>query len=313
MEQEEKKKFSLKDLLEVGGGSRREKLEAAGEAVQSESVLGRDAKIGEILLATVPALAGLAVGGSGGGAIGAKAGADVLGGLLSEEQTQAGEARKSKAELAKEDRQFKRDVELQKMKDKSAKELKAMETEKEKVPTPQQRLAAGFAARVKQSEDVFSGLQSKGKSGAGFLERAERMLPSAFQGETSKSRDQAERNFVNAILRRESGAAISAQEFANAESQYFPRAGDTPDVLEQKRQNRQIALAGLQAEAGQRALGDVQTQYQQLQAGATPIRGGQQQVPGIDTAHASDLETLSDSELDKILAQERMKKQRGGR
>jgi hypothetical protein len=61
---------------------------------------------------------------------------------------------------------------------------------------------------------------------------------------------QAQRNFVNAILRVESGAAISEQEFNNAQRQYFPQPGDTKEVIEQKRQNRITAMRGMAREAG---------------------------------------------------------------
>jgi hypothetical protein len=75
-------------------------------------------------------------------------------------------------------------------------------------------------------------------------------LPDAFQGENFKLQQQAERNFVNAVLRRESGAAISQGEFNNAEKQYFPRAGDTQAVLDQKAQNRLREIEGFKNEAG---------------------------------------------------------------
>lgn len=57
--------------------------------------------------------------------------------------------------------------------------------------------------------------------------------------------DQAQRNFINAILRRESGAVISDQEFANARKQYFPEQGDSDAVLKQKRANRELVIRGL--------------------------------------------------------------------
>lgn len=61
---------------------------------------------------------------------------------------------------------------------------------------------------------------------------------------------QAQRNFVNAILRVESGAAISEQEFNNAQRQYFPQPGDSKAVIEQKRQNRIAAMRGMARQAG---------------------------------------------------------------
>jgi hypothetical protein len=62
--------------------------------------------------------------------------------------------------------------------------------------------------------------------------------------------DQAQRDFINATLRRESGAVINKDEFTNAEKQYFPQPGDTPDKLEQKRLNRIEAIKGIAAGAG---------------------------------------------------------------
>jgi hypothetical protein len=62
--------------------------------------------------------------------------------------------------------------------------------------------------------------------------------------------EQAQRNFVNAVLRQESGAVISDQEFENAKKQYFPQPGDKPEVLAQKRKNRKTAIEGFKRIAG---------------------------------------------------------------
>lgn len=61
---------------------------------------------------------------------------------------------------------------------------------------------------------------------------------------------QAERNFINAVLRRESGAVISPDEFSNARKQYIPQPGDSDGVLEQKRRNRETVLRSLARDAG---------------------------------------------------------------
>lgn len=62
--------------------------------------------------------------------------------------------------------------------------------------------------------------------------------------------EQAQRDFINAVLRRESGAAIASSEFDSAAKQYFPQPGDKPDVLAQKAHDRQIAIAGIRRAAG---------------------------------------------------------------
>lgn len=68
--------------------------------------------------------------------------------------------------------------------------------------------------------------------------------------EEKKLADQAQRDFINAVLRRESGAVISPSEFDNARQQYFPQPGDTPEVIQQKRRNRELAIAGVARAAG---------------------------------------------------------------
>lgn len=55
----------------------------------------------------------------------------------------------------------------------------------------------------------------------------------------------AELNFLTAVLRRESGAVISPSEFADGERNYFPRPGDDKTVLEQKANNRRMAIEGI--------------------------------------------------------------------
>jgi hypothetical protein len=52
------------------------------------------------------------------------------------------------------------------------------------------------------------------------------------------------------VLRRESGAVIAENEFAQARQQYLPQPGDSPQVLAQKAANRANVLAGMTREAG---------------------------------------------------------------
>jgi hypothetical protein len=62
--------------------------------------------------------------------------------------------------------------------------------------------------------------------------------------------EQAQRNFINAALRKESGATIQPSEFREARKQYFPQPGDSKEVIEQKRQNRETEIRGLEIAAG---------------------------------------------------------------
>lgn len=117
--------------------------------------------------------------------------------------------------------------------------------------TKDQSDASIYGRRIQQAEQIFDKLSGQGydrtKISEGLLSR---FSPEAFKSENLKEEEQAERNFVNSILRRESGAAISSSEFKSAEAQYFPRAGDSPQVLAQKKANRMQALEGMRVAAG---------------------------------------------------------------
>ncbi len=58
---------------------------------------------------------------------------------------------------------------------------------------------------------------------------------------------QAMRNWVTANLRKESGAAIPPEEQAQEFVKWFPSIGDSPEVIEQKREARKVAERGMRA------------------------------------------------------------------
>ena len=107
--------------------------------------------------------------------------------------------------------------------------------------------AAQFGSRTKTSGDI---IESLGPNFTGFLSRGVGAVPAGFRTEERQSFDQATRNFINATLRRESGAAIAPSEFESANLQYIPQVGDTEAQLKQKTQNRQTISAALRLEAG---------------------------------------------------------------
>ena len=86
---------------------------------------------------------------------------------------------------------------------------------------------------------VGENLESKSYSALNFLSSADQ-----------QKTDQARRNFITAILRKESGAAIAASEFANEEKKYFPQIGDSKKVIEQKQKARDLAIKALEVQAG---------------------------------------------------------------
>ena len=71
-----------------------------------------------------------------------------------------------------------------------------------------------------------------------------------------KQVSQAQRNFINAVLRQESGAVINPSEFVNAKKQYFPQPGDDAATLQQKSDNRKRVISSFKTSAGRTVEGE---------------------------------------------------------
>lgn len=116
--------------------------------------------------------------------------------------------------------------------------------------TADQLKNAGFAQRVSEANITLQTIEQQ-ISGLSYLEYyAYQKAPNFAKPAYIQQYEQAQRNFVNAVLRRESGAAISDAEFENARQQYFAQPGDGPEVLAQKQANRQTTYEGLVQSAG---------------------------------------------------------------
>lgn len=100
-----------------------------------------------------------------------------------------------------------------------------------------QSAANSYANRLVESSQVIDNLGSK------FTGKLSQ-LP-AFNFMKSSDRqvyEQAQKNFVTAVLRRESGASIADTEFDTAKDIYFPKRGDSPEVVAQKAATRQTVI-----------------------------------------------------------------------
>lgn len=118
-----------------------------------------------------------------------------------------------------------------------------------KKPTDTEYATGIYADRMTNSGKIIDGLEN---AGTGLKDNVASGLPFGnymISGDYQKF-DQAQRDFVNAVLRRESGAVISPEEFDNARKQYLPQPGDSTEVLAQKRRNRLIAIQGMQRASG---------------------------------------------------------------
>jgi len=131
-----------------------------------------------------------------------------------------------------------------------------MKTAGGKPLTDSQSKALLFGARMQASNDILDELEKDGKhystpgaDGRWGIGAAVNLANT----EKGQQLDQAKRDFINAVLRRESGAVIADTEFRNGELQYFPRPGDSLKVIEQKRNNRALATRGILAEVPESA------------------------------------------------------------
>lgn len=115
-----------------------------------------------------------------------------------------------------------------------------------KPQTIAQTTAQGYADRLAQSNQSITSL---GDKFTGKLSGIGGVLPNQLKSSDRQVYEQAQRNFITALLRRESGAAISDSEFDTAKKQYFPQPGDGADVVTAKEANRNLVINNFFREA----------------------------------------------------------------
>jgi len=140
--------------------------------------------------------------------------------------------------------------------------------------TETQSNAVAFGMRAVESNKIATDLENKGVANTGVIrtvlggtvsgtpiigEKLEQNVRSTFNvlpefaggpSPEQQQNDQARRNFISAVLRKESGAAISPTEYVNEERKYFPQLGDSDKVIKQKQDARKLAIQALEAQAG---------------------------------------------------------------
>lgn len=122
-------------------------------------------------------------------------------------------------------------------------------------PTEGQSNAAGFAQRMELAESIISNLPAGSQPGVGtrvaeavpFVGGA---LARSGQSPATQQYDQAAQDWIRAKLRKESGAAIGADEMKQEYATYFPMVGDTPEKIAQKAEARRVVTLGMGKSAG---------------------------------------------------------------
>lgn len=130
----------------------------------------------------------------------------------------------------------------------------------------EQANALTFASRMDAADKLLGDLAQKGVTMPGLVKRTTQgtlelipligeklaegpgaALTNWTQSPAQQQVEQAQRDFINAVLRRESGAAISMPEFANAAKQYFPQQGDSDATIKLKAAARRRVINGMLA------------------------------------------------------------------
>ena len=149
--------------------------------------------------------------------------------------------------------------------------------------TESQGNATAFGMRMSQSNKIIEDLAKQGvntpavASGlrnvplvGGALGSAVNILPGALGGQTPEEQKliQAKTNFITAVLRKESGAAIGKDEYATEDNKYFPKLGDSKAVIDQKAEARRLAIKAIERQAGP---GAKDIQAMQTETNKTPL------------------------------------------
>jgi hypothetical protein len=158
-----------------------------------------------------------------------------------------------------------------------------------KPPNEAQGKAATFGARAEEANRIIGSLDYSPAALATKMAAANTPIfgglagaaANSMLGKNEQMAEQAQRDFVNAVLRQESGAAIAESEFENAKKQYFPAVGDSKEVLAQKARNRELAVQGFKNQAGPYSFSAPPQQQQQQQQSTSPTPQNSGGVPSV--------------------------------
>lgn len=130
--------------------------------------------------------------------------------------------------------------------------MKVPTSSQNKPPTSAERKMLGFYERVSNSLDSVDSMERDiAKMSNSLYDQAQlTYAPNFLQSPVGKRFTQAKNDFINASLRRESGAAISDGEYKRFDQIYFPRPGDDAPTLLQKKKARDVQLETFKTESG---------------------------------------------------------------
>lgn len=116
--------------------------------------------------------------------------------------------------------------------------------------TESQGKAAGFATRMENSLDTIKKFEDQGQSALGRMSEKAPFGGAYLQSPEYQRYTAAKQSFINAHLRKDSGASIHDPEFVRAEREFFPQPGEGAEVVREKAIRRAALAETTKREAG---------------------------------------------------------------
>jgi hypothetical protein len=116
--------------------------------------------------------------------------------------------------------------------------------------TEGQHQAATFYDRMVSADKIISLEGVTAALSAPIAGTAQGIAPRVLQTTEYQLGDTSAKDFAGAILRKESGAAITEKEIEDAKLIYIPIPGDSPETIALKARNRQAAAENMRRQAG---------------------------------------------------------------
>ena len=120
--------------------------------------------------------------------------------------------------------------------------------------TESQAKATLFGMRAQAAHDIATQIEESSNEVGTLKQAAKDAVPGGNYITSSDMQryNQAKKEFINAaVLRQDSGAAITASEYEKYNSVYFPQPGDSKETIAQKAASRETAVQGLAVGAGE--------------------------------------------------------------
>jgi hypothetical protein len=152
-----------------------------------------------------------------------------------------------------------------------------------------------FATRAEGALGVFEPISDALTEIMGATVGQLPVVGNMIKSEKYQQAEQAGNEFLQAMLRKDTGAAITPGEQALYGKTYLPQPGDETDTLKQKSKSRRRALAGIKA--GMTPQSILMQENALRRTGDIPVTKGSDGSPLTGPAGTFDFEKMSDDEL----------------